>query len=156
MVGEVPESAVWDFAIARYGLDSEQALELQHDFWAGDQLNMELVAFMDELRPRYRMAILSNAWSKARADFNDRFELEKLVDLMIISAEEGVAKPDPRIYQLTLERLSVKPEETIFIDDLVENVVAAQAIGMHGVRFKSNAQAIGEVRRILADTGSPS
>lgn len=54
-------------------------------------------------------------------------------------------KPDPRIYQPTCERLAVRPEEAIFLDDVDENIVAACAEGLYGIVFRDNAQAIRDV-----------
>jgi HAD superfamily hydrolase (TIGR01509 family) len=71
---------------------------------------------------------------------------------MIISAEEGVAKPDPRIYHIAVERLGVRAEAAVFVDDLPENVQGAQAVGMRGVQFKNNAQTIAEIKRHQEDS----
>jgi len=57
-----------------------------------------------------------------------------------ISAEVGLRKPDPRIYQLTLRRLQLEPGETLFIDDKVRNVEGARVLGMEGILFESPAQ----------------
>ncbi|GCE51166.1 2-haloacid dehalogenase/putative hydrolase of the HAD superfamily [Thermosporothrix hazakensis] len=89
-------------------------------------LHHELATFLHSLRPRYKVALLSNAWSEARSDFNRLFHLDRFVDLQIFSAEEGLAKPDERIYRLALTRLGVAPEETLFLDDRLENILAAQ------------------------------
>jgi HAD superfamily hydrolase (TIGR01509 family) len=60
-----------------------------------------------------------------------------------------VAKPDHRIYQIAVGRLGVQPDEAVFVDDLVENVQAAQAFGMWSIQFKSTQQAITEVQEYL-------
>jgi len=57
----------------------------------------------------------------------------KYVDEMIISAAEGVAKPERCLYQIAVGRLGVRPEKAVFVDDLVENVQGAQAFGMWSV-----------------------
>ena len=123
--GELPEEAVWDEVAATFGLGAEEMADLKHHFWNGDRLDQELIAFMRELRPRYKVAILSNAWNTARQAFTERYGLDRVTDLMVISAEEGVMKPDPRIYRITLERLGVRPPEAVFVDDMPENVRAA-------------------------------
>ncbi len=70
-------------------------------------------------------------------------------DIVVISAEEGVAKPDLRIFQLTVERLGVQPEEVIFVDDTLEHVHAVQTLGMRALLFRQNTQAIAQVRKSL-------
>ena len=150
-LGQAPNSAIWQHVADTLGLDDEQLEELQRDFWAGDQLDAELVQFIRELRPRYKTAILSNAWSDARQLFSQVFGLGDVVDAMIISAEEGVIKPDPRIYQIAAARLGVQPEQAIFVDDVAANAAGAQAIGMRGVQFKSTSQTIAEIKDYLGE-----
>jgi putative hydrolase of the HAD superfamily len=66
------------------------------------------------------------------------------------SGFEGVRKPDPRIYEVTLERLGISAEATLFLDDMEVNCDAARALGMQAVWFRSNAQAIDEIEQALA------
>jgi HAD superfamily hydrolase (TIGR01509 family) len=51
------------------------------------------------------------------------------------SGDEGIAKPDPKVFELTLERLGVKPDEAVFVDDTREHVKAAQELGLQGILF---------------------
>jgi epoxide hydrolase-like predicted phosphatase len=153
--GKISESAVWEPVVARFGLDAEGLREFQRDFWAGNQLDERLAEFVRGLRPHYRTAILSNAWSDARRVFTEIYGLDGAVDEIIISAEEGVAKPDPRIYHIAAERLGVRPEESVFVDDMARNVEAARAVGMRAVHFRDTDQAIAEVRRIIDAEGGP-
>ena len=149
MIGKATEADVWNHVAASYSLSDEEMDEIRHDFWSGDQLDAELVGFLRDLRPRYKSAILSNAWPGSREIFTQTFGLGDVVNEMIISAEEGVAKPDARIYQIALSRLGVQPEDAIFVDDLVENVHGAQAVGMRSIRFESTEQTIAAVREFL-------
>ena len=61
----------------------------------------------------------------------------------------GLAKPDPRIYRLALERLRVAPEQAVFIDDVAANVEGARQVGMHAIRFQSPAQTRQELASLL-------
>jgi len=69
----------------------------------------------------------------------------------IFSAEVHLAKPDPRIYQLVLDKLGVQAGEAIFIDDFPENIDAANALGIHGVHYENSLQARQAVKRIIWD-----
>jgi epoxide hydrolase-like predicted phosphatase len=148
-VGQVPVTKVWEHVAETLELTNEQLLELQRDFWAGNQLDAELVQFIRDLRPRYKTALLSNAWPDGREAFTRHFGLDSVMDAMIISAEEGMAKPDARIYEIATKRLGVRPEEAVFVDDTAKNVQAARAVGMKGVQFENTAQAIAEVQQYL-------
>ena len=147
--GEVSEPEVWKQVGGQLGLRDDQLPELQRDFWAGEQLDAELVQFIQGLRPRYKIGVISNAWSDARHFHNSKFKMNTWTDVAVYSAEVKLVKPDPRIYQLALERLDVKPEEAVFVDDMLVNVEAADALGMCGVQFQNTAQAIAEVKRCL-------
>lgn len=147
--GEVPEEAVWQAVAATLGLGAEDLARLRADFWAGDRLDRELVAWMRGLRPRYKVGLLSNAWNTARRVFSQIYGLDEVADVMVISAEEGVMKPDGRIYRIALERLGVSPEEAILIDDMPENVEGARALGLQAIRFEDTAQTVAELRRWL-------
>jgi len=148
-VGLVPASAVWDALAAQLDLTRDQIRAFRRDFFAGDQINAELLDFIGSLRPHRKTAILSNAWSDLRGVVVERLGLDRFFDVMIISAEEGVGKPDRRIYEIAVERLGVGLDEAVFIDDMEQNVAAAQEFGMRGVLFRDTAQAIAEVRSHL-------
>ncbi len=153
-LGQADEAAVWRHVADTLGLGPAELEQFRADFWSGERLDEDLLRFLGDLRPRYRTAILSNAWPNARRLF-ERFGLDRVTNLMVISAEEGVAKPDPRIYQILLERLAVAPEEVVFVDDMPENVAAARTLGMHGVHFRTPEQAVAAVREHL-DRHGPS
>ena len=151
MIGEVPEEAIWKYVAETLRLSDEQLPQFHSDFWEGDQLDADLAQFMQALRPRYKVGIISNALSSARSAMNRRFNLDRYVDDAIYSAEVKLIKPDPRIFQLALERLKVQAEAAVFVDDVLENVQAAQSLGMRGVQFKNPEQTITEIRRYLDD-----
>jgi len=153
MVGLATQEDVWQRVAARLGLDDETLQELRRDFWSGDQLDVELVQFVRGLHRRYKTAILSNAWPGARQAFVQRFGLGDAVDEIIVSSEECIAKPDARIYRIAAERLGVAPQEALFVDDMEENVEAARAIGMRGIRFSNTRQAIAEIQKHLDGPG---
>jgi 2-haloacid dehalogenase len=66
-----------------------------------------------------------------------RFAFLSWFDGIVVSGEEGVIKPDPRIFRILLERYRIAPEEAVFIDDNPGNVAAATALGLHGIHFRS-------------------
>ena len=85
---------------------------------------------LSSLRPRFRLAALSNSnevhWERNANDLG----IDALFDLAISSHQVGFSKPDPRIYRLALERLDVSPDAVMFFDDAPANVVAASRLGM--------------------------
>ncbi len=142
--------AEWQAGLRRFiGMTPAQLEAFVEDFWntyLGDP-NPELVAYFSVLRPRYRTALLSNSFDGAREREQDRYHFAEMVDFIIYSHEVGLAKPDPRIYALTSQRLGVQPQEIVFLDDAERNVAAAAAYGFHAILYHNNAQAIAEIDR---------
>ncbi|HEX5158214.1 MAG TPA: HAD family phosphatase [Ktedonobacterales bacterium] len=118
------------------------------DIYMGNP-NEELIAYFRALRPRYRTAILTNSFLGAREQEEQRYGFTSMVELAIYSHEEGVRKPDPRIYGIASERLGVPPAEIVFLDDLPENIDAARAFGMQAILFTSTPQAIADIEALL-------
>lgn len=112
-------------------------------------LNVELLEYFRGLRPRYRTGILSNSFVGAREREQENYGVEHWSDDLVYSHEVGMLKPDPRIYLLTCERLGVRPEEAVFLDNVEANVVAAREVGMSAVLFQDNARAITEIEALL-------
>jgi HAD superfamily hydrolase (TIGR01509 family) len=57
-------------------------------------------------------------------------------EVLFCSGEEGVVKPEPAAFNITLERLGVEPNEAVFIDDTPEHVKPAQKLGLHAIHFQ--------------------
>ena len=76
-------------------------------------------------------------------------KFEDAFDHLIISAEVGVVKPKAEIYLLALEQLKVSPSEAVFVDDFIENVEGARAVGMSAIHFKEPEQAIAQIQKLL-------
>jgi epoxide hydrolase-like predicted phosphatase len=133
------------------GLSQADLADFIQDFWdvyLGNQ-NHELTAYLTRLRPKYQTALLSNSFVGARQREQERYQFAEMTDLIVYSHEQGIAKPDPGIFVLTCRRLGVQPEEVVFLDNALRNVVAARELGMHAVQFRDTAQAIGDVQACL-------
>ena len=63
---------------------------------------------------------------------------ERFIDI-VVSADEGVIKPDPAIYRCLLDRNRLAAADTLFIDDKQENIDGARSVGMHGLLFENPA-----------------
>jgi putative hydrolase of the HAD superfamily len=113
--------------------------------------NEELFAFMRTLHGRgYRMAMLTNNVREWEPLWRSMLPIDELFELVVDSGFVGVRKPDPAIYELTLERLGIPASSTLFVDDMEVNCDAARALGMQAVCFRSNAQAIAEIEQALS------
>lgn len=107
--------------------------EQWHERWGLISENVELVR---ALRPPYRLAVLSNADATLEDRIRDGLGIYDLFDEVICSAVVGLAKPDAAAYRLAAERLGLKTEECVFIDDTKPNVAGAQEVGMAAIHYR--------------------
>jgi putative hydrolase of the HAD superfamily len=133
------------------GLDAGALREFMDDVWEEyvGRLNVELARYFAALRPRYRTGIVSNSFVGAREREQRLYGFEDMCDVVVYSHEEGMKKPDPRIYEIVCRRLGVSPRETVFLDDTPSCVEGARRAGMHAIQFVSNAPAIAELEALL-------
>lgn len=148
-VGVFDEQEHWVFLADYFGLSMEDMDEFWTEFWGGDLLDEHLVEFAKTLKPDYKVALLSNAWSGARDLLTRKFGFLNIFDVSVFSAEVKMAKPDQKFYEWMLNQLGIKPEEAIFVDDFIENIKAAQALGIHAVHFQDTKQAITDIKHFL-------
>ena len=152
LIGAITREEAWQRLAVFLGFTPGQLHAYQDELWSQCFLYAEMARFLKSLRPRYKTATLSNDWPGAREENNRRFGLDAAiqVDLMLYSAEEGLKKPDPRIYELACARLGVPPHETLFLDNSRICVEAARQLGMHSIHFRESAQALVELKVALS------
>jgi epoxide hydrolase-like predicted phosphatase len=149
-LGQADEADVWARLSARQSLSPEALAELRQDFWAGDRVDDELVQLIRSLRPRFKIGLLSNFATSLRA-WLERCSLEDAFDAIVISGEQGLAKPQAQIYQLAAERLGVPIGECLFVDDFAENVAGARRAGMQALHFAPGEAAMAQLRQLALE-----
>jgi epoxide hydrolase-like predicted phosphatase len=93
---------------------------------------------------------VTNNAAEFREGWRKSIPVDELFDVVVDSSEEGVRKPDPRIFELTLERLGVEAARSIFLDDFAGNVTAAEALGIKGILVGSDqVEAVAELESLL-------
>ena len=164
-----PADNAWArFESSRIGLEDfdaafrEEALARGHDVPGRDVLALlsgdvrpRMVAALDHCRQHFRCACLTNnvksgrgpgmagdeVRARAVADVMARF------DLVVESSVEGVRKPEPRAYEIVLERLGTRAERMLFLDDLGINLKPAAQLGMTTIKVVSEEQALADLAR---------
>ncbi len=116
-------------------LSGESPEKICSDFLDLAVINKDVVAMIDKLSKNYKIVLLSNAQDTWLHKILTRDNLYKCFDLMIISAEVGLIKPNSEIFNLALLRSNSKAEESVFIDDNPINVSAAERVGIKGLVF---------------------
>lgn len=148
-LGKISAEAHWEAVRQALGIGEEAYQQVRDEFWAGDRLDEELIGYLRGLKPRYKTALLSNAWDDLRSVIQRNWEISDVFDEMIISAEVGIAKPDASIYRLAVDRLGVLPQEAVFVDDFIENIASARAFGLQTVHFQGSQLLYNELAGIL-------
>ncbi len=116
---------------------------------AGEAKNEELMAYVQALRSTYKTAMLSNiAGSSLRRRF-DEAELDTHFDVVVASSDIGFAKPEPEAYQTVADRLGVRCDECVFIDDRTLFCDGATAVGMQAILYTNFAQFRSELDKLL-------
>jgi putative hydrolase of the HAD superfamily len=148
-IGVISQKEHWRNVAHALSFDESQIPPFVEAFFAGDRTDQMLVNFLRSLRPARKVGLISNAFSGLR-EWVINHKLDDAFDEMMISAEIGIAKPDARIYQQALAKLNVRPEESVFVDDMPANIEAAKALGMYGIVFRTSGQAIADLKGLLA------
>lgn len=147
--GEISELEHFENVLDKLGVPNDDVMKFKEMFWGGDALDLELVEFIRSLKDNYKMGMLSNAMSETRRWLENKYDFLHLFNVVFFSAEQKKAKPDPLFYLAILKQMDVKAQETIFIDDFIENIEAADKLGMKTVLYKSTPQAIAEIKNHL-------
>jgi putative hydrolase of the HAD superfamily len=123
-------------------------------YFAGLEPNVPMIELMAVLRSEgYRMALLTNNVREWEARWRAMAPIEEIFELVVDSAFVGMRKPDPEIYELTVQRLGVPAHECLFVDDFEHNCEAARDAGMTAVVYREPEQAVAEIRAALMGAG---
>ena len=107
------------------------------------------VLLLETLKRNHQIFCLSNICTEIFDYVSERHAFFQLFDDVIVSAQVKMIKPDPEIFDYMLTRFSVKPEETIFIDDMHANITSAQSLGIHGIQFDHAVNCRAAIEKII-------
>jgi len=116
-----------------------------------DHLNEDIVSLVKTLRDmeRYKLIALSNIneshWNYIENQKNWRFI--NYFDEIILSHEVQMTKPDPKIFEYTIEKAGCKPEEILYIDDGLNNVLAAKKLSINAIKFSGYDTLVEELKK---------
>ncbi len=119
----------------------EQAIELYRSHWR-EMLTGEVPGMKElltEVLQKYNVYGLTNWSMETFPEAREHFSILQMIDRYVVSGAEGLVKPDPRLFQVLIDRYNLNVEECIFIDDNPTNVEVACRMGMQGIVF-TNAE----------------
>ena len=148
-MGEISSDEHWASVIQRLKRPASELSAIRDEFFAGDIVDRTLLDYLRSLRGKYKTGLISNAWGDLR-DYIVKEKFDDAFDKMIISAEVGAAKPEPKIFQIALEQLGVTPKEAVFVDDFLINIEGCEKVGIKGIHFKDPVSALQQLKKLLS------
>lgn len=145
-MGYITREQLWEKFAEIVGHSIDDVYERLEQFGG---LDNRLLQFIDEHKSDYKIGMISNVG----AGFIERMFIERPVteyfDVVILSSEVGLVKPDVRIYNLAAEKLGLKPAECVFIDDIKTNAEGAEKAGMGAITYTSFAKFIEDIKQFV-------
>jgi len=150
-IGLTDQESIWHAVAVKLSLSEEALADFTRLFWEGDKLDAELISFLQDCRPAFKTALLSNAWMGFRQTIAEAYGIIEgvTVDRILFSSELGVAKPDPRIYKILANTINCGYHEILFVDDFIENITAARVLGINTIHYQSGMDLINEIESFL-------
>lgn len=149
LLGRKTTEEFWHLIGPELGLNTaDEVNRFLRRYHADEAINEAVLDLIRKLCGRYKLAILSNAPPDLTRWLAD-WEMRDLFEVVFCSGDEGMIKPDPAAFKLTLERLGVEPWEAVFIDDTPEHVEAARKLGIQGIIFTTVAALKDDLTKFL-------
>ena len=149
LLGRKTTEEFWHLIGPELGLNTaDEVNRFLRRYHADEAINEAVLDLIRKLCGRYKLAILSNAPPDLTRWLAD-WEMRDLFEVVFCSGDEGMIKPDPAAFKLTLERLGVEPGEAVFIDDTPEHVEAARKLGIQGIIFTTVAALKDDLTKFL-------
>jgi putative hydrolase of the HAD superfamily len=135
LVGRLSMQAFWYAIGPSLNLTTRARIDDFRRRYYGDEFaDPSVLSLIRRLQGKTRLAVLSNH-PPGLDQWLEGWQIRHFFEVVIASGDVGCAKPDPEIYYISLDRLGLRPHETVFIDDTPGHVTAAQAVGIHGIVF---------------------
>lgn len=150
-IDEVDDMTFYTYLLQETGQPLEKMPIIERFVVKDFYVDAGILAYIKSLRSRCQTILLTNFPSHIHTFLKTDWIIDGAFDDLIASCDVKLIKPDPAIYKLALERAGCKPQESVFIDDRLVNVQAAQKLGVHGIVFETQEQAIRALEQLLAD-----
>ncbi len=118
-----------------------------YDFWLYFQLNKDLLAFYRTLNKKIDLYLFTTEYIQEHPSI--RPHMEEIFKTVFSGANLDLKKTDTQAYKIIAEKINLKPEEILYIDDKQKNLDAAESTGIATILYKSNDQVIKAINKIL-------
>lgn len=138
--GKMSEPEFWEKVSKLTGARLSVLKRIAADLRESRIVEPEMMAILNELRRRYRLALLTNNVQETFRFWVEKYGLSEIFDTIVNSADVGILKNDSRIYVLILRRLRCKPEQALLIDNEPSNLTIARSLGFQCMLFRNLRQ----------------
>lgn len=146
-IGELTSLEVWETIGFQGDLE-----KIERDYLDTIELNDGFLDFVQEVGKRYKLAIISNDSSRWSKYLREKFDINRYFEVISISGDLKMQKPNACIFELTIEKLAVKAEDCFYIDDREDNLETAKKLGMKPIMFNSrNSSYAGDMVQDFAE-----
>lgn len=150
--GKISEKHLWGKICKKLKINTPKSNSLWlNGFKSAYEEKKEIFVFANLLKTRgFLIGLLSNTEVPVMNFIKNR-RIYKCIDKMTCSCDVGFRKPEREIYELALKRLGVRPEESIFVDDIKKYVEKAGKIGINSILFSNTGQVIKDISEIIRE-----
>jgi putative hydrolase of the HAD superfamily len=137
ITGQISSEDFWNRLSALLNIEPKT---LHDEFQAYFPFNEEVLAFIKTLKKKHKLALLSNSLEDTLEERIEKYNLHDVFDVIVASYNTGIAKPEHEIYKKVLQKLKVKADECIYIDDSKRNLPPAEELGMKIILYRDLRQ----------------
>lgn len=137
--------------IKKYGLNDEEFETTLKKIVSKYEKYQPIWEILPSIKDKYKLGIINNGTTLTLPFFRSRYEIDKYFDVFVCSAEEGIAKPNKKIYLITSKKLNIEPSECLFMDDSYKNIEGAKSIGMKTILWENKEKGLDRFEKFLAD-----
>ncbi len=148
-MGEIDDDTFYTFLLKELNMPMEKKSVLRKFVLEDFYIDQEILAYTKKIRKSFTTVLLTNFPAHMHDFMKTDWIVDGAFDHIIASCDVKLLKPDPAIYTLTLARIGCRAEETVFIDDQEINVKTAQKLGINGIVYQSQTQAINDLEAVL-------
>jgi FMN phosphatase YigB (HAD superfamily) len=152
LCGDAKEEQVfWEEIVKKFNLSEIEIQSLIKRIANHFEKNLPIWEFLEKVKGKYKFGMINNGTKTIFEILSNKYDFAKYFDVLVNSIIFGVKKPDPRIYLHACDLLQVKPEDCIFVDDDLVNVLGAEKVGMKGILYdsKKHGEFLEEMNKIF-------
>jgi len=148
-IDEISDDDFYAYLLNALQLPKEKEAVIRRFVIKDFYIDQTLLAYIKNLKQSFTSVLLTNFPAHIHDFMQTDWIVDGAFDHIIASCDVKLIKPDPAIYELTLKRIGNDAEECVFIDDREVNTKAAEALGVHGIVYKTRKQTISDLEKIL-------